>query len=117
MRDILLTVNGNQGSDSSVFILLTTSTISILSPINAYADRARVDCRDAALALVTLSIALEEVKEDQHEDALDDIVSTLEEAETANTLDSLEDDFEDLLDDVEDKCEDEEDILDLVDFD
>jgi hypothetical protein len=42
---------------------------------------------------VTLSIALEEVKEDQHEDALDDIVSTLGEAEIANTLDSLEDDF------------------------
>jgi hypothetical protein len=93
--------------------LLATSTI-ILSPPNAYADRVRVDCLDAALTLVTLDFAIDLGGDDLETD----LSSTLDEAEIAPDLESIEDNFQNVQDKLEDKCDEEnvQDILEFIDF-
>jgi hypothetical protein len=95
-------------------MLLTMSTTSILYPINAHADKVRLDCLDAAPTLVTLDFAIDLGGDDLETD----LSSTLDEAEIAPDLESIEDNFQNVQDKLEDKCDEEnvQDILEFIDF-
>ena len=74
----------------------------------------RLDCLDAALTLVTLNFAIDLGGDDLETD----LSSTLDEAEIAPDLESIEDNFENVQDELEDKCDEEnvQDILEFIDF-
>ena len=77
-------------------------------------DKVKLDCLDAALTLVTLDFAIDLGGEDLETD----LSSTLDEAEIAPDLESIEDNFQNALDKVEDICDEDnvQDILDFIDF-
>ena len=77
-------------------------------------DKVKLDCLDAALTLVTLDFTIDLGGEDLEVD----VSSTLDEAEIASNLDSIQDNFQNVLDKLEDKCDEEnvQDILDFIDF-
>ena len=77
-------------------------------------DKVKLDCLDAALTLVTLDFAIDLGGEDLETD----LSSTLDQAEIAPDLESIEDNFQNALDKVEDKCDEDnvQDILDFIDF-
>lgn len=99
-------------------LLLGTTVISGLSTANAenndHDDKVKLDCLDAALTLVTLDFAIDLGGDDLETD----LSSTLDEAEIAPDLESIEDNFQNVQDKLEDKCDDEnvQDILEFVDF-
>ena len=66
------------------------------------------------LTLVTLDFAIDLGGEDLE----DDLSSTLDEAEIAPNLESIEDNFQNVLDKLEDRCDEEnvQDILEFIDF-
>ena len=74
----------------------------------------RLDCLDAALTLVTLNFAIDLGGDDLETD----LSSTLDEAEVAPDLESIEDNFENVQNKLEDKCDEEnvQDILEFIDF-
>ena len=76
-------------------------------------DKVKLDCIDAALTLVTLDFAI-----DLGGNLETDLSSTLDEAEIAPDLESIEDNFQNALGKVEDKCNEDnvQDILDFIDF-
>ena len=77
-------------------------------------DKVKLDCLDAALTLVTLDFAIDLGGEDLETD----LSSTLDQAEIAPDLESIEDNFQNALDKVEDICDEDnvQDILDFIDF-
>ena len=77
-------------------------------------DKTKLDCLDAALTLVTLDFAIDLGGEDLE----DDLSSTLEEAEIAPDLESIEENFQNVLDKLENRCNGEnvQDILEFIDF-
>ena len=81
---------------------------------NNHDDKVKLDCLDAALTLVTLDFAIDLGGEDLE----DDLSSTLDEAEIAPNLESIEDNFQNVLDKLEDRCDEEnvQDILEFIDF-
>jgi hypothetical protein len=81
---------------------------------NNHDEKVKLDCLDAALTLVTLDFAIDLGGEDLETD----LSSTLDEAEIAPDLESIEDNFQNALDKVEDKCDEDnvQDILDFIDF-
>ena len=99
-------------------LLLGTTIISGFSTANAenknHDDKVKLDCLDAALTLVTLDFAIDLGGEDLETD----LSSTLDEAEIAPDLESIEDNFQNALDKVEDICDEDnvQDILDFIDF-
>jgi hypothetical protein len=99
-------------------LLLGTTVISGLSTANAenknHDDRVKLDCLDAALTLVTLDFAIDLGGDDLETD----LSSTLDEAEIAPDLESIEDNFQNVQDKLEDKCDEEnvQDILEFIDF-
>jgi hypothetical protein len=99
-------------------LLLGTTVISGFSTANAankhHDDKVKLDCLDAAFTLVTLDFAMDLGGDDLETD----ISSTLDEAEIAPDLESIEDNFQNALDEVEDKCDEEnvQDILEFIDF-
>lgn len=113
----------NQQSLTMVlFAILVTTVIGGSSFVAAYAegngdgnsDKVKLDCLDAALTLVTLDFAIDLGGDDLETD----LSSTLDEAEIAPDLESIEDNFQNALDDVEDKCNEDnvQDILEFIDF-
>lgn len=102
-----------------VALLLGTTVISGLSIANAenknHDDKVKLDCLDAALTLVTLDFAIDLGGDDLETD----LSSTLDEAEIAPDLESIEDNFKNVQDKLEDKCDEDnvQDILDFIDFD
>jgi hypothetical protein len=102
-----------------VALLLGTTVISGLSTANAenknHDDKVKLDCLDAALTLVTLDFAIDLGGDDLETD----LSSTLDEAEIAPDLESIEDNFKNVQDKLEDKCDEDnvQDILDFIDFD
>jgi hypothetical protein len=99
-------------------LLLGTTVIIGLSTANAenndLDDKVKLDCIDAALTLVTLDFAIDLGGDDLETD----LSSTLDEAEIAPDIESIEDNFQNVQDKLEDKCDDEnvQDILEFVDF-
>jgi hypothetical protein len=99
-------------------LLLGTTGISGLSTANAenknHDDKVKLDCLDAALTLVTLDFAIDLGGDDLETD----ISSTLDEAEIAPNLESIEDNFQNVQDKLEDNCDEEnvQDILEFIDF-
>ena len=99
-------------------LLLGTTVISGISTANAenknHDDKVRLDCLDAALTLVTLNFAIDLGGDDLETD----LSSTLDEAEIAPDLESIEDNFENVQNKLEDKCDEEnvQDILEFIDF-
>lgn len=99
-------------------LLLGTTVISGLSTANAedknHDDKVKLDCLDAALTLVTLDFAIDLGGDDLETD----LSSTLDEAEIAPDLESIEDNFQNVQDKLEDKCDEEnvQDILEFIDF-
>jgi hypothetical protein len=99
-------------------LLLGTTVISGLSTANAenknHDDKVKLDCLDAALTLVTLDFAID-LGGDDLESGLS---STLDEAEIAPDLESIEENFQNVQDKLEDKCDEEnvQDILEFIDF-
>ncbi len=77
-------------------------------------DKTKLDCLDAALTLVTLDFAIDLGGEDLE----DDLSSTLDEAEIAPDLESIEENFQNVLDKLENRCNEEnvQDILEFIDF-
>jgi hypothetical protein len=96
----------------SFFAIMVIATISISSFSSVYAngdshknnnnDKVKVNCKDVALALVTLKLALGDLDE-EGQNTLED---ELQEGEIANNVDELNDNFQNVLDKVNDKCED-----------
>jgi hypothetical protein len=113
---------------TTIFLaLLLTATTTIISTTifavpDAFADnrndnnddKVKLDCLDAALTLVTLDFAIDLGGEDLE----DDLSSTLDEAEIAPDLESIEENFQNVLDKLEDRCDEEnvQDILEFIDF-
>ena len=99
-------------------LLLGTTVIRGISTANAenknHDDKVRLDCLDAALTLVTLNFAIDLGGDDLETD----LSSTLDEAEIAPDLESIEDNFENVQNKLEDKCDEEnvQDILEFIDF-
>ena len=99
-------------------LLLGTTVISGISTANAenknHDNKVRLDCLDAALTLVTLNFAIDLGGDDLETD----LSSTLDEAEIAPDLESIEDNFENVQNKLEDKCDEEnvQDILEFIDF-
>jgi hypothetical protein len=99
-------------------LLLGTTFISGFSTANAenknHGDKVKLDCLDAALTLVTLDFAIDLGGDDLETD----LSSTLDEAEIAPDLESIEDNFQNVQDKLEDKCDEEnvQDILEFIDF-
>jgi hypothetical protein len=105
-------------------LLLTATTIisTIFAVPDAFADnrndnnddKVKLDCLDAALTLVTLDFAIDLGGDDLE----DDLSSTLDEAEIAPDLESIEENFQNVLDKLEDRCDEEnvQDILEFIDF-
>ena len=105
-------------------LLIATTTISTIFAVpDAFAnnrndnnndDKVKLDCLDAALTLVTLDFAIDLGGEDLE----DDLSSTLDEAEIAPDLESIEENFQNVLDKLEDRCNEEnvQDILEFIDF-
>jgi hypothetical protein len=99
-------------------LLLGITVISGLSTANAenknHDDNVKLDCLDAALTLVTLDFAIDLGGDDLETD----LSSTLDEAEIAPDLESIEDNFQNVQDKLEDKCDEEnvQDILEFIDF-
>ena len=104
--------------------LLTATTIfsTIFAVPNAFADKRnenghdkiKLDCLDVALTLVTLDFAIDLGGEDLEYD----LSSTLDEAEIAPDLESIEENFQNVLDKLENRCDEEnvQDILEFIDF-
>jgi hypothetical protein len=99
-------------------LLLGTTVFSGLSTANAenknHDNKVKLDCLDAALTLVTLDFAIDLGGDDLETD----LSSTLDEAEIAPDLESIEENFQNVQDKLEDKCDEEnvQDILEFVDF-
>ena len=105
-------------------LLIATTTISTIFAVpDAFADnrndnnnddKVKLDCLDAALTLVTLDFAIDLGGDDLE----DDLSSTLDEAEIAPDLESIEENFQNVLDKLEDRCNEEnvQDILEFIDF-
>ena len=105
-------------------LLLTATTIisTIFAVPDAFADngndnnddKVKLDCLDAALTLVTLDFAIDLGGEDLE----DDLSATLDEAEIAPDLESIEENFQNVLDKLENRCNEEnvQDILEFIDF-
>ena len=99
-------------------LLLGTTIISGFNTANAenknHDDKVKLDCLDAALTLVTLDFAIDLGGDDLETD----LSSTLDEAEIAPDLESIEDNFQNVQDQFEDKCHEEnvQDILEFIDF-
>ena len=99
-------------------LLLGTTVISGISTANAenknHDNKVGLDCLDAALTLVTLNFAIDLGGDDLETD----LSSTLDEAEIAPDLESIEDNFENVQNILEDKCDEEnvQDILEFIDF-
>lgn len=99
-------------------LLLGTTVSGGLSTANAedknHDGKVKLDCLDAALTLVTLDFAIDLGGDDLETD----LSSTLDEAEIAPDLESIEENFQNVQDKLEDKCDDEnvQDILEFVDF-
>jgi hypothetical protein len=102
----------------SCSLVATTMTNGFFATANAannnHDEKVKLDCLDAALTLVTLDFAIDLGGEDLETD----LSSTLDEAEIAPDLESIEDNFQNALDKVEDKCDEDnvQDILDFIDF-
>lgn len=86
-------------------LLLGTTAISGITTANAenknHDDKVKLDCLDAALTLVTLDFAIDLGGDDLETD----LSSTLDEAEIAPDLESIEDNFQNVQDRLEDKCD------------
>lgn len=99
-------------------LLIGITVIGGLSTANAenknHDDKVKLDCLDAALTLVTLDFAIDLGGDDLETD----LSSTLDEAEIAPDLESIEDNFQNVQDELEDKCDEEnvQDILEFIDF-
>jgi hypothetical protein len=104
--------------------LLTATTIfsTIFAVPDTFADKGnenghdkiKLDCLDVALTLVTLDFAIDLGGEDLEYD----LSSTLDEAEIAPDLESIEENFQNVLDKLENRCDEEnvQDILEFIDF-
>ena len=103
---------------AAALLFATTMTNGFFATANAannnHDEKVKLDCLDAALTLVTLDFAIDLGGEDLETD----LSSTLDEAEIAPDLESIEDNFQNALDKVEDKCDEDnvQDILDFIDF-
>jgi hypothetical protein len=103
---------------AAALLLATTSVNDLLGSAyasnNSQDDKVKLDCLDAALTLVSLDFALDL----GGEDLKDDLSATLDEAEIAPDLDSIQDNLQGALDIVEDRCDEDnvQDILEFIDF-
>jgi hypothetical protein len=77
-------------------------------------DKIKLDCLDVALTLVTLDFAIDLGGGDLEVD----LSSTLDEAEIAPDLESIEENFQNVLEKLENRCDEEnvQDILEFIDF-
>ena len=104
----------------SLFAIMVIGTITNGAFSSAYAgednhhkngDKVKVDCKDTAITLATLALALG----DLDEEGFNELEDELQEGEIADNVDEIRDNFQNVLDKVEDKCEDV-DFVGFVDF-